>query len=75
MMQQFTLGRTAVRLFLAAGALAVASCQHTDDRVVKKHHRDSAAEERREHPQTDRPDEAEAQEAALTRDPATGTVP
>lgn len=63
-----------MRLSLTVGMLAAAGCQHSDKRVVK-HHRDSAAEERREHPQTDRPDEAEAQEAALTRDPATGTVP
>jgi hypothetical protein len=74
MSQLITLGRTFVRLSLVLGTLAVASCEHADKRVAKHHH-DSAAEERREHSQTDRPDLAEAQEADLTRDPATGTVP
>jgi hypothetical protein len=74
MSQLITLRRTLVRLSLVLGTLAVASCEHADKRVAK-HHRDSAAEERREHFQTDRPDLAEAQEADLTRDPATGTVP
>lgn len=53
----------------------LAGCQHADQRADHRRHRDSAAEERREHGQTDRPDLAEAQDAALTRDPATGTVP
>lgn len=74
MNQLFALGRAGVRLSLFAGLLAAVSCQHTDNRITK-HRIDSEAEERREHAQTDRPDLAEEQDAALTRDPATGTVP
>ncbi|GAA4043147.1 hypothetical protein GCM10022409_31420 [Hymenobacter glaciei] len=74
MNQLFTMGRTALRLSLAVSLLTAAGCQHTDNRLTK-HRIDSEEEEEREGTQTDRPDLAEEQDAALTRDPATGTVP
>ena len=60
-------------LLLSLILLAGAGC-HSDNHTARGPRDREEEEERAEH-QTDRPDLAEAQEIALTRDPATGTVP
>ena len=74
MIELITLGRAAVRLSLAFGLLTMASCQHTNNHTARQG-REGEGENEREAHQTDRPDLAAEQDAALTRDPATGTVP